>query len=70
MFLTFNSDMQLYEDDSAGIISRVVKDILSGNNTMDSKVMVEISFMEIYNEEVYDLLTCQPTKLIVQGEFL
>jgi hypothetical protein len=26
--------------------------------------------LEIYNEEVYDLLTCQPTKLIVQGEFV
>ncbi|KDR17204.1 kinesin heavy chain-like [Zootermopsis nevadensis] len=63
---TIGTDSKLYEDDSAGIISRVVKDILSGNNTMDSKVMVEISFMEIYNEEVYDLLTCQPTKLIVQ----
>jgi hypothetical protein len=62
--------LQLYEEESAGIISRAVKDVLSGNSTMDSEVMVEISFMEIYNEEVYDLLTHQPTKLIVQGEFV
>jgi hypothetical protein len=45
-----------------------MEDVLLEMNGVDPNVSIEISFVEIYNEEVYDLLTCQPTKLIVQGE--
>jgi hypothetical protein len=47
-----------------------MEDVLLEMSRVDSDVLIEISFLEIYNEEVYDLLTCQPTKLIVQGEFV
>jgi hypothetical protein len=46
-----------------------MEDVLLEMSSVDSDVLIEVSFLEIYNEEVYDLLTCQPTKLIVQGEF-
>jgi hypothetical protein len=62
--------LQPHDEESAGIISRAMEDVLLEMNSVDSDVLLEVSFMEIYNEEVYDLLTCQPTKLIIQGEFL
>jgi hypothetical protein len=47
-----------------------MEDVLLEMSSVDSDVLIEISYLEIYNEEVYDLLTCQPTKLIVQGKFV
>jgi hypothetical protein len=47
-----------------------MEDVLLEMNSVDSDVLIEVSFMEIYNEEVYDLLTYQPTKLVIQGELL
>jgi hypothetical protein len=47
-----------------------MEDVLLEVNGVDSDVSIEISFMEIYNEEVHDLLTYQPTKLVIQGEFV
>ncbi|XP_069689295.1 kinesin-like protein KIF21A isoform X2 [Periplaneta americana] len=64
---TMGTDPKSCEKKSAGIISRAIEDILSEANGKDSDVSVEISFMEIYNEEVYDLLTHQQTKLVVQA---
>ena len=41
-----------------------MKEVILEKNCDDT---VEISFMEVYNEEVYDLLSSQANKLLIQG---
>jgi kinesin family protein 22 len=56
-----------------GIISRSVMDIVSRIKTMEQQgvatdVSLTFSFLEIYNEKVYDLLDPKPTELPVRED--
>ena len=47
-----------YNDVSMGILPRVIKQIYDIKSSLDGKVdvLIKVSFLEIYNEEIYDLL--------------
>jgi len=46
-----------------GVIPRSVKDIFSHiTDSQDSEFMVKVSFMELYNEQLFDLLSSKPRR--------
>ncbi|XP_067009288.1 chromosome-associated kinesin KIF4B [Anabrus simplex] len=62
---TMGTDVQAHGTESAGLITRSMETIFERNSsTQDFKI--EISFIEIYNEEVYDLLDEPVTKLEIK----
>ncbi|GLV32094.1 no distributive disjunction [Carabus blaptoides fortunei] len=62
---TMGSDSQKYHNDP-GLIPRVVDEFIE-LSTIDSDISISISFIEIYNEKVYDLLRPSKTALAVKG---
>ncbi|XP_023217918.1 chromosome-associated kinesin KIF4-like [Centruroides sculpturatus] len=54
---TMGTSSALESEENVGIIPRAVKDIFNTiNKTTDAKCSVKISFLEIYKEEIFDLL--------------
>lgn len=54
---------------NAGIIPRVLKDLLAVETTDEEAISVSISFIEIYNEKVFDLLSDSPSEQVnVKGQ--
>ncbi|KAF4527848.1 hypothetical protein B566_EDAN016493 [Ephemera danica] len=52
--------------ESDGIVPRVIQAIFEECDS-DSSIQIFVTFMEVYNEEVYDLLAPVPTKLTIKG---
>ncbi|KAG7020618.1 Kinesin-like protein KIN-7N [Cucurbita argyrosperma subsp. argyrosperma] len=51
-------------ESDAGVIHRAVKDVFEKINTMsDREFLIRVSYMEIYNEEINDLLAVENNKL-------
>ncbi|CAG9761835.1 unnamed protein product [Ceutorhynchus assimilis] len=64
---TMGSGSQKSEDNTKeGIIPRALKQLFTDNND-NEEIQVRVTFCEIYNEKVFDLLTLNKTPLPVSG---
>lgn len=55
--MLFNQTLQNFENSNCGIIPRALQEIMEFAQNPVNETTVEISFFEIYNEKVFDLLS-------------
>lgn len=65
---TMGTEPQDFADTlNSGLISRTAERLIEYSCRSDNTLTISVSFVEIYNEEVFELLTDQPVRLDVKG---